>query len=628
MSTKETVPFNYDEVYEYVKAKFEDKGYDTQDGSNSMQLASAMSYLVSMLNVNTAVNINETLLTQVRKRTMALKDARVLGYEIQHITSFQYELTLEFTEPGTYVIEKYTEFKAGDYTYYFMGGDDVLEPTVTVVDDPVSITINVIEGNITQYDDDSTLEYVISSVYDEDTETDIVDYFVDIPFTNVEDDGIEVFLTYYDDEGLLHSQEPWTKSSTFLIDQDTTLDKEFVRIDEIDTSTPRIYFKLGDVGKDLREGTIVQSTILQSSGESGVMSELPTTDLNCTVTNYSLIIEGAEEESISSIKTNAPLFHNSANRCVTKPDYIAFCNRQAAVENTMVWDGHLEYPNVPGNIWFSFLSSNTSRSFTENTIGTNWILDDLSDLENWYLADFDNVFDVLDDYKIPTMQFNHRQPVYFDFNYDVNIVKYTTAKSESERNEDIFNVINNYFIGSSDTEGVETFEYEYFESSLNKRIDTELSDLMGFNIKSSYTINLNNYNVIDEFDYGTQIRFHLGVPYETYITDGVINVDNLPSINTESFTSLGDLVVDYTTSYTENDGNITVYNIKIDEEIVGLYKVNSGVIETIEVILYIEETGISQTDVDNGLTVNVTYPSPNIRFSRNTIPRLREVNFT
>ena len=94
MALKETIPFNFDDIFSNVQAKFEANGYDTQPGSNTMQLVTAMSYLISMLNTNTAVNINENLLTLARKRNNILQDARLLGYEPGNKVSYHYELEL------------------------------------------------------------------------------------------------------------------------------------------------------------------------------------------------------------------------------------------------------------------------------------------------------------------------------------------------------------------------------------------------------------------------------------------------------------------------------------------------------------------------------------------------------
>ena len=130
MAIKQTIPFNYDEIYTAVQDKFVAKGYDIQEGSNTMQLVSAMSYLVSMLNANTAININETLLTLARKRNNILQDSRILGYEPGNKVSYQYKLSLLFTPnkdendnfiATSFSIPKYTVFTANSKNYYYMG---------------------------------------------------------------------------------------------------------------------------------------------------------------------------------------------------------------------------------------------------------------------------------------------------------------------------------------------------------------------------------------------------------------------------------------------------------------------------------------------------------------------------
>lgn len=178
MATKETVPFNYDEIYSIVQQKFADKGYDTQEGSNTMQLVSAMSYLISMLNVNTAVNVNENLLTLARKRNNILHDSRILGYEPGNKISYQYVLTLKFTpdtdENGNYIntsfsIPKYTKFTSGGLNYYYMG-DLIRFPNVI---EPFETTIIVKEGNLIKADENPALIYSITTVTDNNGKTEV-----------------------------------------------------------------------------------------------------------------------------------------------------------------------------------------------------------------------------------------------------------------------------------------------------------------------------------------------------------------------------------------------------------------------------------------------------------------------
>ena len=56
--TVETVPYSFDDLYKESKALFNDSGFDVSEGSNTAQLSAVMSYLISTLNTNTAMNIN------------------------------------------------------------------------------------------------------------------------------------------------------------------------------------------------------------------------------------------------------------------------------------------------------------------------------------------------------------------------------------------------------------------------------------------------------------------------------------------------------------------------------------------------------------------------------------------
>lgn len=681
---KETIPFNFDDVYSYIETKFNDKGYDLEEGSNTMQLVTAMSYLVSMLNANTAVNVNETILTLARKRTMALKDARVLGYEISHTQSYRYNLKLRF-ENNTLttkkvIIEKYTEFVSGDYKYYYLGNNITLNiPPSSIYtdannDSSIYKTIEVVEGNLYLFENNTdTLSLIINNVYDSENDVWGTQHYVDIPFTNVEENGIEVFLTYYDENASFFEQEQWTRTKQFMIDKDTVLEREFIRLDLIDYKTPRIYFKLGDVGYELRTGTIIQMNILVSSGVNGEMLELPVpSTLDATAIEYTLKIQGADEESLASIKQNAPLYNNTANRVITKPDYIAFSNRHAAVKNTEVWDGHDEYPHQPGHIWFSFVPSTNIRSIIDETessigagdgLGLEFKLQNLSNLSNWFIeeseirnSNYDGVWDVLDNYKVPTLEFHHRNPIYIDFEYEIKIAKYVVKTSEADINKRVFSVINNYFrdeINDSDnpdidTETVETFSYEYFQSNLVKRIDSELTDLVGFDIYLNTSINLNEKHILEEkfnettSSYYKEIRFHLGTPFEElFDLNGDIIFENLPNINTEDLYYAKYLWVDESTYSIDNSSyyntSIITYSIKLDTAVIGEMKIINGSFIDIEIILYVKDTGGYSTGLNidqlnfvtnpNGITINVKYPTSNIKVVKNTIPRLKTVKF-
>ena len=576
----ETVPFNFDELYNGLKTKFQEKGYDTEEGSNTSQLITAMAYLTSMLNVNTAVNINETILPLATKRNNALQDARALGYEIQHKQSFSYMLTLSLTA-GNHTIPKYSTFTVDGKNYYYMGKQiDLVGWTAGA-----TIQVPIIEGTLHKFTDDTSLSTTITNIVDETGAT-VPQYYIDIPYPDVEDSGIEVFVTYYDDYGNLVSKEKWYRSEHFMIDADTSLQKQFVRLDNIEYRTPRIYFTLAGVGQGVRLGSIVEMNVLTTTATEGAISDLTNVQGvthsidGATVTVIELINEGADEEPIESIKLNAPKFYNSANRAVTKSDYEAICNRQSSVETSLVWGGDDEFPKCPGHIWFSFLpATKVNRSFTSDEFKYEFLLDSWGELDwnyaldpvvdetaweaQWatnelyynqrFIQDSEikayeyttdgqliqpGVWDVLEEYKIPTLEFHHRHPMFLDFEYDINVVRYNITDSKAAIHQNVFNAINNFFTGTNDTVKMEQFETEYFHSSLEKRIDTVLTDVTGYTNTVNARLLLTKKNVAKE-NYLAEYRdiyLPMSIPFETYFTaDGYLQYNKLPSIDTENF---------------------------------------------------------------------------------------------
>lgn len=556
--TTETIPFNFDELYTGLKTKFEEKGYDTEEGSNTSQLITAMAYLTSMLNTNTAVNINETLLPLATKRKTALQDARALGYETSHVQSYKYLIKLTLSA-GDHIIPKYSKFSAEGKDYYYMGNRLEYQN----VPDGYQIELIVKEGTLHKFENNSdTLVITTQSTVDSDG-NEVPQYYIDVPFIDVENDGIEVFLTYYDEFGNLNTREQWVQSKRFMIDADTILDKEFIRLDDIDYRTPRLYFTLSGVGLGIRTGSIVEMNVLTSSGSEGSLEDMSTAqftndigDAGITFDSVSrLEAEGTDDESIASIKENAPMFHNTANRAVTKNDYEAIANKQGSVETSMVWGGDDEYPKSPGHVWFSFSPSASLRTFSNDTFKTEFTLDIPEDLENWFIQDKEirsseftqdgqivnpGVWDILDDYKIPTLEFQNRHPIYLDFEYDLKLLKYNIKTSKADIHQDVFDVIDNIFTGTNDSLYMEDFEVEYFHSNIEKRIDQNITDVTGFNNSLTTKLMLTAKNVSAEntLQMYNDIYIPLAVPYENYFdNNGYLLTEVMPSIDTPDLIS-------------------------------------------------------------------------------------------
>ena len=517
---KQTVPFNFKEIYKELEAKFEELGYDSPyEGSNLDQLLTAMSYTTSMLNINTAVNINETLLTLAEKRKNILQDARILGYEASKKTSYKYKIRLKFTKIGKFLIPKYSVFKSNNRFFYYFGPDI----TVDIKDEQTQNTfrqiIEVKEGMLIQYKNTPELTYNFTGLRN----------YIDIPFTDVEDDGIEIFATYYDPIRGKIEKEQWTKSPILILDKRSVLNKEFIRMDRLDTETPRCYFSYSGIGYELPSGTVIEVNVLRTSGPLGLsdgdfaidptLSDFAEID---KAYNAVLTVTGLNEESDESIKANAPLMHNTAARTVTALDYKAVSNSHSAVEDCIVWGGEDEIPIRLGHIYYSFLPSKNKKSYNlYNKLNNQYVIEgpnkestvserrffflDKPDLssknyvsntellsqtidENGHILN-PGVWDLLDKYKLPALSDNLRNPLYVYVDFYIDVKKYKLGIPQSEIRQKIFNKLQEVM------EYLEHFDTVFFKSNIIKKLDQELSDIMGISLKPKFYVMINKENI-------------------------------------------------------------------------------------------------------------------------------------
>ena len=215
----------------------------------------------------------------------------------------------------------------------------------------------------------------------------------------------------------------------------------------------------------------------------------------------------------------------------------------------MIWGGDDEFPKSPGHVWFSFFPSNitqSTRTFTSDIDNTSFELYDSEDLNLWYLQNDDirssdgsatGIWDILDDYKIISLEFHNRHPLYLNFTFDIEVLKYIIKTSKADINQDIFDIINNAFSGN-DTINIESYETEFFLSSINKRIDKYLSDTSGFNssVNTEFFLSYNNISSEHVNKKYRDIYIPMAVPYEAYFDgSGELLIDKLPSIDTTKF---------------------------------------------------------------------------------------------
>jgi len=379
----EIIPFTQDELEAEVKQILISKGLTdiVYPGSNISQLSDVMTYLVHALNTNTAINLQEVILPLATKRMNVLYGARQVGYEAVQRTSYRYKLTITILENTsvasgdtsfTVRVPKYTKFKSGENTYVYFG-EDIAVQTTNNTRHTDSFDIIVKEGELIKSTENDLLNI---RTYGEVDDTGVFNVKQDytLPFKNVEEDGIEIFLTYVDENGVLYEREEWTKSDQFLIDSSFTFtSKKFARAQNIFLQMPTIYFELGGYGNPLRVNTLIEANILISSGLDGVATGTFTFDDSnaaeqLAVSLSSVDYVGTDVESIESIKENASIFNNSANRAVTALDYIALSQRHPLVKYAKCWGGEDEIANTIAQIYLSFSPERTVREFMSTEI--------------------------------------------------------------------------------------------------------------------------------------------------------------------------------------------------------------------------------------------------------------------
>jgi hypothetical protein len=693
---KQYIPFSFDEIYANIVAQL---GNDSvYEGSNLSQLITAMSYLISTLNMNTAANINETFLPLARKTENVLENARLQSYEAYKVKSFLYTIT--FTLPETIleadkiVLNKYDNFTIGDNIYYYMDNS----PLNIFGEANAEFSFTVKEGTLLSYNSDISLYQTLGNTLDQQTGKTVAKGFIDIPYENVEEDGIELLLTYTDSNNVLHSDEIWTKSETMLIDKDYIFNKKFVRKDDITFNVPKCYFKIGEVGNNLPSTTIIKITILQSKGSLGGVIEneeglLPEITFNGTKFNsenviitYSLLSEGAEKESIESIRSNAQLFNNTANRVITPIDYVSYCNTQPNIRASKIWGGDEEYPIRPGEIWFSLLPRTFTRSFDTSTDGRTFTLENIENNVNWFLEDAQisnqanlqnpGLWDKLEFYKIPTLKYNNRNPIFINCDFGIKILKFNSLKSESEVNSDVFNVIDTYFkesgvysLTGDDVLFLEQFNSEFFMTNLIKRINEQVTDSSGFTIDMLNSFTIYDHNLSKESNdplfpnletnlSNIDISLSLALPLEGFIDGmtGYLKTERLPNIDATNITfenSLisfeGDLSVDFS-DLIDIDQSETPYMsapIKFVSDgetyIIGKYEIFNNIKKMIKINLWAQDDTSAQQLFDpTGVyadsilvrtmfatpkIMNISFYSPNFKVLKNTVPRLNKVEF-
>jgi len=427
---------------------------------------------------------------------------------------------------------------------------------------------------------------------------------------DIEDNGVEMFVTRTLGDGSIEYNKLWKKREYLIAEKNTYDNRTFVAIcDEGYEDYINVYTAYAGTGIPLSNDMIIKLNLLETKGCKGYTNELMVISNN---TEFEVIyfneeayiphilhIEGSDNMDTEDIRENAPLFSNTANRAVTKNDYKTICEAQNFIETAQIWGGEEEIPNKKaGYIFFSVVPVSRSKEYIIDNLSYKLKSSNYNELfypsyyqitgkNNYYdtpdKTDNTVLFNLLENYKIITLQLEYNKTIYLDYNIDVKVLNYKFGETIEETNSNIFNSLKKYFIKE-----IEKYNSTFYESSLVRYIDSELGDEYGLEVSIKNTISLydklyntdegmfinytkKNLTVNDNGIVGANDTFKfilpLSYPIESIFEKNIIEnntikykgrllTQNLTNCNTDNFLIDGDrLFIEF------NEEDITSFNI-------------------------------------------------------------------
>ena len=335
MATNDTrltvTEFDFDEVKSnlktFLKSQTEFTDYDFE-GSGMNILLDVLAYNTHYLGFNANMLANEMFLDSASLRSSVVSHAKTLGYEPTSATAPKavVDVTLNTTGVATATLSAGTVFTStvDEVDYQFVTIADVTKSN-TGAGIPFT-NIDIYEGTYV------TTRYTVDS-------SDVDQRFL-LPDNRSDTSTLTVKVQTSSADT---TTTTYTKA-TDITQVSSTSYSYFLQ--EVESGKFEIYFGDGVIGTALSDDNIVilQYVVTNKAGANGA-SIFANSGAIATVTDVSVSTVGsasggAEPESISSIKYNAPLDYAAQGRCVTAEDYKLYAKKLFTnTESVQVWGG-------------------------------------------------------------------------------------------------------------------------------------------------------------------------------------------------------------------------------------------------------------------------------------------------
>ena len=336
--------------------------------------ASAMSVLLDLLSYNTHYNAfylnmiaNEMFLDTASIRSSVVSRAKHLGYTPVSMKGAKAYVDLTITpadDPATIVIAKDTQFTSSvdGVAYTFCTSNSA---TVNVNANGVYTTANV----------ELTQGIPLTHKYTANT-SDPDQRFI-LPNANTDTSTLTVKMQISATNSNLHTYTAANDTTTV----NSTANVYFLEEDE--EGRYEVTFGDGIIGRALVTGNIIILSSLVADGDApnGAKTFSPVSGVggysNVIVSTVTNAVGGAERDSISTIKFNAPKNYQAQNRAVTISDYKRLLERDyPAAESVIAWGGEEHDPPVYGKVYLAIkpqtgltLSSATKSYIADTVLG-------------------------------------------------------------------------------------------------------------------------------------------------------------------------------------------------------------------------------------------------------------------
>ena len=430
-----------DNLKTYMKNQNEFTDYNFE-GSGLSQIIDLLAYNTHYLAMNANFAMNESFLDSATLRSSVVSHAKKLGYTPRSCRApvAYVDVTLNSSSAISATLAKGTRFttKVDGSTYGFVTNDDV---SVTPSNGVMRFAnIPVYEGTLitSRYTVDlNNIEqkFLVSDVRGDTTTLNV----------SVQNSASDVTTTVY----------------TLATDiTQVTSGANVYFLQEGSDGRFEVYFGDGVVGSAISNGNIIQlQYVVTNKTKANGANTFSTTSVDgeTDVTVATLIAArgGAESETISSIKFNAPLDYSSQGRAVTTQDYKTILPQvYAGTKSVQVWGGEDNDPPIYGQV---FLSVRTKSGVNLTQAQKNSIA---NDLKKYNVASIRPTFINPEVTKIKLRT---------DFKFDSK----TTTKSVGDIESLVRKTIDDY-----NTSDLQNFDVVFRHSKLSRLIDASYGSIL------------------------------------------------------------------------------------------------------------------------------------------------------